>query len=769
MTAVDPLRLLDAHDIVWEGVGRTDRSGIPLGNGELGALCWVDADGLHCYLGRSDALTELDRNVKVGLVDVALKPNPFATGDVSQHLRLRDGQLRITAVEGDQRVDLTVFVAADEDVLYVLVDAVQPVQVAVGLTSWRTEPRAPGPDSTLAGWPGTSVMEAADETWHEEDATVLRHVNGPTCIPVHIAQQGLSDYADLVPDTLGGRVFGGRLTLADSDAAGPGRLCSRRPVHAAHVTVATHSAQVPPDAWADEIRAIATGAYDPSAAAATTAAAWADYWSRSWLFLGDELADVGRAYVLTKWMHRCQSVGRFPIYYNGGLFTGMPGLREPYDLPNFAASFTREPDGPPDLLTNPDERTWVQGHLWQNLRLPYHSMLARGEVEPVRRLADFLHSFHELDAVRSRLYHDVDGLHSAEMVTSFGLQQANIYGFDRDGLPVGRSANRWGGSIEVSPGLEQVHLLLDLVDHLDEPERAALLRDAIVPLALGLLSHVAGRFGPTGGTLAIGPLHAVETYFDTTDPTPVVAGLHAVTARLTTYLPPGTPERDEIDTIARRLPPLPLVETDDGSVIGPARVHDGVRQNCETPELYAIFPFRLLGLGRDDLALGRRTFARAMVVSGALRPWPLGAAPTHGASPSGWQQVGMCAALLGLTDVAAGVVRTNCGLGNPGHRFPAMWGPIYDAVPDIDHGSNILTTLQLMALQTVGDAIHVLPAWPREWDLDFRLHAPRSTVVTGRLQDGKLASLQVQPSSRATDIATVLGEPVAMSTLHGMS
>ena len=53
-----------------------------------------------------------------------------------------------------------------------------------------------------------------------------------------------------------------------------------------------------------------------------------------------------------------------------------------------------------------------------------------------------------------------------------------------------------------------------------------------------------------------------------------------------------------------------------------------------------------------------------------------------------------------------------------------MWGPNFDWTPDQCHGSNILTTLHLMLLQPVGGKLHMLPAWPKDWDYEFKLHAP---------------------------------------------
>jgi len=33
--------------------------------------------------------------------------------------------------------------------------------------------------------------------------------------------------------------------------------------------------------------------------------------------------------------------------------------------------------------------------------------------------------------------------------------------------------------------------------------------------------------------------------------------------------------------------------------------------------------------------------------------------------------------------------------------------------------------LQEMLVQTIGDQIILFPAWPKEWDVDLKLHAPK--------------------------------------------
>jgi len=81
-----------------------------------------------------------------------------------------------------------------------------------------------------------------------------------------------------------------------------------------------------------------------------------------------------------------------------------------------------------------------------------------------------------------------------------------------------------------------------------------------------------------------------------------------------------------------------------------------------------------------------------------------------------------------------------------------MWGPNNDELPDLDHGGVGQMALQSMLLQSDQKKIFLFPAWPRSWDVSFKLHAPQGTTVTGELKGGKLQHLVVVPQSRSKDI-----------------
>jgi hypothetical protein len=68
------------------------------------------------------------------------------------------------------------------------------------------------------------------------------------------------------------------------------------------------------------------------------------------------------------------------------------------------------------------------------------------------------------------------------------------------------------------------------------------------------------------------------------------------------------------------------------------------------------------------------------------------------------------------------------------------------------------TALHRMLLQGDDEKIHLLPAWPKSWDVSFKLHAPQQTTVEGEWKGGKVIHLKVTPESRRKDVI-ITGQP----------
>jgi len=64
--------------------------------------------------------------------------------------------------------------------------------------------------------------------------------------------------------------------------------------------------------------------------------------------------------------------------------------------------------------------------------------------------------------------------------------------------------------------------------------------------------------------------------------------------------------------------------------------------------------------------------------------------------------------------------------------------------------------LSKILFQTIGDKIYLFPAWPKEWDVDFKLYASNNTIVSGELINGFVQDLIVFPKEISQDVKILL-------------
>jgi hypothetical protein len=423
---------------------------------------------------------------------------------------------------------------------------------------------------------------------------------------------------------------------------------------------------------------------------------------------------VSRGYQLQRFINACAGRGRFPIKFNGSIFT-VPFQGAPGDA---------------------DYRRWGPGYWWQNTRLPYISMCTSGDfdlMEPLFRM--YSGTVLEVSKVRTRRYFGHGGAFYPECIYFWGAVFSDTYGWKpfeergEDKLQVGG----WH-KYEWVCGPELVSMMLDYYEHTGD---AVFLRERLLPTAREVLEFFEEHYKvDERGKLYMHPSQALETWWDCTNPMPELAGLHAITARLL-RLPEGQTsagDREDWDRLRAKLPELPVREVDGVRMLAPAERFESKR-NIENPELYAVFPFRLVAVGKPDTELGRKALEHR---------WDRG----H----SGWRQDDIFMAYLGLAGEARSHIVRRARMHDPNSRFPAFWGPNYDWVPDQDHGGVLLKAVQALLLQSDGDDILLLPAWPEGWDADFRLHAPRRTVIEGQVREGRLTELEVTPQARRRNV-----------------
>jgi len=55
-------------------------------------------------------------------------------------------------------------------------------------------------------------------------------------------------------------------------------------------------------------------------------------------------------------------------------------------------------------------------------------------------------------------------------------------------------------------------------------------------------------------------------------------------------------------------------------------------------------------------------------------------------------------------------------------------------------------------MQEANGKIYIFPAWPKAWNIHFKLHASDNTTVEAELKNGKVVLLNVEPQTRIHDI-----------------
>ncbi len=430
----------------------------------------------------------------------------------------------------------------------------------------------------------------------------------------------------------------------------------------------------------------------------------------------DDAFVVARAYNLQRFIDAAGGRGKYPIKFNGSIFTvphsGKPG--------------------------NADYRRWGGGFWWQNTRLPYLSMTMSGDFDMMHSLFRmYVDDILPVAKHRTQKYFGHNGAFFSECLYPWGAVFTQSYGWDKPFKerkdPLQRSRwHKW----EWIAGPELVWMMLDYYAFTQDEQ---FLKEKIIPTADAVITFFDKHYKQNEqGELVMYPSMACETWWDCTNPMPELSGLHGITERLLALPANLTTEKSRVfwRRFLKQLPPLPLRDTKSGKALAPAKEFK-IHNNCENPELYGVFPFRRIAVGKENIEWG---------INALKHRWHRGA--------SGWRQDDLFMAYLGQTEQAKEYIVSRSKNYHKGSRFPAFWGPNYDWIPDQDHGGVLTKAVQsqLMQVDPYSNKIYLLPAWPKEWNAEFKLHAPQQTIVQGKIKNGKVIDLTVTPKSRQKDI-----------------
>lgn len=724
-------------DLVWHTQSRNSSESMPCGGGDIGMNVWVENGDILLYMSQSGCFDENNTLLKAGRFRIRLPQNSDTT--FSQRLCLKDGYVEI------KLRDATVCVWADvfHPVAHIDIVSRHAIKTEVCYESWRYRDRRFKKGESFQtsykfGVPSGTVTRR-DSIFAAADGITFFHANADsTVFDATVRQQKMESVKQELYNPLHQLVFGGRMwgdglrfaecregqySQADYKSWSYVSTTARRKTS---INIALCNSQGTTEGWQNNLDATVK-AIDSNNDKKLSRQWWNAYWQRSFVNGSGECSEYTRNYTLFRYMMGCNSRSIWPTKFNGGLFCFDPEyVSSGYDF-------------------TPDYRRWGGGtHTAQNQRLLYWPMLKGGDWDIMRQQLDFYVRILHNAELRSRVYWQHDGACFTEQLENFGLPEYDEYGKNRpDSLDPGLQYNRW---LEYTwdTVLEICQMALDCNEYADMDI------SSYIPLICSSLDffdihyrYLARQRGACeldgNGKLILYPSSGAETFKMAYNSSSTIAGLKTVGDGLVSYLTKQQASDSLINRykdFVKTLPDISYRYIDGHKTISPAAVWARIN-NSEPTQLYPVFPWRIYGVGRDDIET-------------AINTWQLDDFVNRHKGVTSWEQANIWAACLGLTSDAAELTKKK--MGNGPHRFTAFWGPGHDWTPDHNWGGSGMIGMQEMLLQEVGQKIYLFPAWPRDWDVHFRLHLKGNTTVEAKIENGAVEIIDVQPAERRNDI-----------------
>ena len=732
---------MSRYNVVWNAPSR-DASGVmPIGNGDVAAGVYAIENGdLYLLLAKNDAFNSSGEIYKTGRVRIAIEPNPFKTGrPFRQTLDLPSGSIRIDA----DGLKLRVWVDANRPIVHVEIDAARAIAVSARPEFWRR-------------------LDKTEDVKLERNGQLLWYfpVGDRSVFADDLKYYQVEPMAGQFADPYRFNTFGNllecpALAIREGALRGAGRRFDIR-IHALAM-------QTPkPQTWIDTIQRQAARRVDAPRDWQQHLAWWTSFWRRGWIVASDRTvpmesreklsgepsvsgireeddgaALVAQSYNVFRFLMACQSRGRIQTKFNGGLFTQQlcvkPGKKARPDA-------LQQPDG--RLLTHEDDRLWGRRFTFQNQRLLYWPLLASGDFDLMRPFFDYYWRLLPMRRAITKAWFGHDGAYYRENIEPTGAERD----CGKDGRPPrtkpGEKYEGWYHDYYFTSGLETTAMMLDYVGYTGDRS----FRDGVLtPFAREILLFF-DRHYPRGadGKLRLEPAQVIETWWIAVNPATDVAGLRVCLDGLLA-LNVGTPDdQARWRKLRGEVPEVPLQMIEGRRALAPAEKWDK-KHNSENGELYPVFPFRCFGvaLGTADIVDWTMQH-RACVDAFGCACWTQD--QIH------WACAGNAAA------AADGLVR-RFRVASPMCRFPLYGREGPDSCPDFDHFGAGSVALQRMLVQEAGDKILLLPAWPADWDADFKLHLLRGAVLRGTVKDGKLTAWDIEPPERKKDVVVCRPQP----------
>ena len=757
LSAKAQLPVLDDYNQIWTTQSNNSSESMPLGGGDIGMNVWVEKGDLYFYFSRSGTFDEHNTLLKLGRVKVSLSPNPFASDEgFYQELKLKDGYILI----GQNDTKIKLWVDVFKPIIHVDLESENPLVMTASYESWRhknRESKGKANNANSYKWaPQGDIVTYKDSVTFKNKGIKFYHRNREqTVFDVAVKQQKMESVEDEMTNPIGDLTFGGFMKgdnlqpignyngkYQDTDFRGFS-LSSIKPSKKQSVEIYLNTSQFDLNTWNNGLQSlIALNKSNAKQAEKNTMKWWNEFWNRSFIYTQktnstakDSVYQIGQNYQLFRYMLGCNAYGKYPTKFNGGLFTVDP-------------VFTN-----PDLNFTPDFRNWGGGTMTaQNQRLVYYPMVKSGDFDMMKSQLDYYLSLQRNAELRSQVYWKHGGASFTEQLENFGLPNPAEYEWKRPAdYDPGMEYNAWL-EYEWDTVFEFCKMMLEQKEYANadiqkyNPFIISCLR--FFDEHYQYLAKHRGRKALDGnGHLILFPGSGAETYKMANNANSTISALTVITEKILTLSEKELSKEDleYLKGLQTRIPPLNFRNFDNHKTLAPAKSWERIN-NTEVPQLYPVYPWGIYGIGKPDLEI-------------ALNTWKHDTDAIKFRSHIGWKQDNIFSARLGLTQEAKKYNLLK--MANSERRFPAFWGPGFDWVPDHNWGGSGMIGMQEMLLQEADGKIYLFPAWPKYWNVHFKLHATHDTTVEVELNNGVLKVLKVVPEERKKDIINLLGKSEA--------
>ncbi len=732
------------YNVIWDSPSEDASGQMPLGNGDIAAGVYAIEDGdLYLLLSKNDAYTYNGDIFKTGRVRVSLSPNPFKQGKpFKQTLDLATGSIRIEA----DGVKLCIWADANNPVYHVQIDSPKKIAVTAVPEFWTRF------DDCRFNCTREPIDPPTQDVCVDKDGNIIWYyaVGDRSVYPTELKYYDVEHMASAFPDPYRFNTFGNLLESPDLELE-QGVLSCKGKTFDIRIHALTQQARVIDD-WIEAIETQAAKPIDTKADWEKHQAWWSAFWDKSWIIASDNTLPTGQreklrgetrsgkrrekdggalvaqSYNVFRYLMACQSRGRVQTKFNGGLFTQPLRCDEKrqYAKQNEAGTW----------LSHEDDRDWGRRFTYQNQRLLYWPLLMSGDYEMLQPFFDYYWNVLPVRKAITKAWFGHEGAYYRENIEPTGGERdCGKSGKPTKTKPGENKGEGYYHSYYFTSGLETVAMMIDYVNYAgDETFRD----NVLVPFAREVLLFFDKHYErDADAKIRLDPAMVLETFWIAVNPAPDVAGLQFCLDGLLAMKAGSAEDQAHWQRFRAEIPPVHLHEVDGRTAIAPAKEYS-MKKNAENGSLYPVFPFRCFGVG-----LGTKDIV----------DWTMKYRVNKNAfGYKCWTQDQIHYAYAGnAAEAKEGLVHRFRNASRQ-CRFPLYGSAGPDSCPDFDHFGSGATALQRMLVQEADGKILLLPAWPADWDADFKLHLEQQTVISGKVVDGTLTDWTIEPSARKSDV-----------------